>query len=154
GRLLQDIRGLPESIQSVAFSPDGNHLFVGGVLQEWDATTGRLIRSFAASNPWRIAVSQAGDQVLSEDSDSVKLWDVASGKMLYRFNEAGAQSIAFSRSKPQVLIAKQDAIKIFEKTGRQIRSIPVGSNKVSLVGAGYSLDERRIIAATDDNTIH
>jgi WD40 repeat protein/uncharacterized caspase-like protein len=151
GKLLREISGLNRAIQSVAFSPNGRDLFFGdGKLKQWDTTTANVTRSFGLDeSPWNIAISPAGDQLLSLESDSVKLWDVSGARLLHRFAEAGVQSVGFVGT-TQILIASQSTIKIYEKSGRLVRSIHV---RDTLVSAGHAINDKHIIAATRNNSV-
>ena len=115
GKLLQklDIAGYnSRRSDSVAFSPDGAVLAIGGgaLLQLWDVKAGRMRAELQPLVKWRsegpvvfsrdgrhlaAAVRVAPDDV---SASAIKVWDWPSGRLLWQLPDAGerAVSLAFS----------------------------------------------------------
>lgn len=99
----------PESLREIAFTPDGTALVTRGEpgdpkaqrsVHLWDATTGRLLRTFVAgSEPLRsLAVSADGRFVAaaaSEPDGFAYLWDASTGRKLLRV-DGGRGRVTFS----------------------------------------------------------
>ena len=98
GRLLRRFPEQPNSVEAVAFSPDGKFVasesqegispFAPGVIKLWDVTTGRELRRLAGHQN-RVAAlvfSRDGKWLASGSWDhTVKLWDVDSGQEIRSF---------------------------------------------------------------------
>jgi WD40 repeat protein len=158
----QEIRRLPASsmlIQSVAFSPDGRFLLIGGedppYIRLWDIESGREVRSFMGHTAAvrRAVVSPDGQHVLSLGQDStLRWWDLASGSQLRMIALGGcyldplASSVAIAPDGHHAvscnLCAEVDVWDL--DTGLRIREL-VGHGG-NVYEAVFSPDGRRIIS--------
>ena len=81
--LIQTLTGHSDSVQAVAFSPDGKQIASGSIDQTiklWDAATGDLRKTLTghSNSVEAIAFSPDGKQIASGSSDrTIKLWDAA-----------------------------------------------------------------------------
>ena len=77
-----NLQGHPNSVYSVAFSADGEHVVSGGddkTVRIWSTTTGTLEQTLKGhtSYVWSVAFSPDGEHVVSGSSDStVRIWAV------------------------------------------------------------------------------
>lgn len=95
GQRIQIFGRSSSSIQSVAFSPDGQQVLAGSwdrsSAQLWSMTTGQQVRRFAADSGTvgSVAFSPDARLVLTGGYDyPVRLWDAATGAEVRRFNKA------------------------------------------------------------------
>jgi WD40 repeat protein len=78
--------GHSNSVNSVAFSPDGRYALSGSkdnTMKLWEIASGSEIRTFTghSSSVYSVAFSPDGRYALSLSGDStMKLWDLASGR--------------------------------------------------------------------------
>lgn len=89
GKELHRLKAHPRGVFEVLFSPDGKRLLssgfgLDGTICEWDAATGRLIRTFGDKRRARalpIALSADGTLLASGEGDGrIRLWDMATGE--------------------------------------------------------------------------
>jgi WD40 repeat protein len=86
GNLLLTLPAQDGDVYSIAFSPDGKHLVIGGqggFASVWDAASGQKITDLTghAGSVNAILFSRDGKQVISGSVDgTVKIWDAASGQ--------------------------------------------------------------------------
>jgi len=96
--------GHSNSVQSVAFSPDGQTLASGSsdaTIKLWEVRTGKLLTTLEGHSDWvgSMAFGPDGQTLASGSNDNtIKLWEVRTGKL--RATLAGhsrwVQSMAFS----------------------------------------------------------
>ncbi len=74
-----------ESMQAVAYSPDGQHLAGAGkdaTVRDWDIATGqsRTLNTGRTEPVWAAAYSPDGQHLASAGEDAtVRMWDLATG---------------------------------------------------------------------------
>lgn len=117
----EELFTVPHSASSVAFSPDGTRIVVGGVnnLRVVDAENGEELLDFEHDIVVQsVAFSPDGTRILSgEFNDPPKLWDAASGTRLLtlRGQEMGALSVAFCPTGRRIISAGIDnTVKIWD----------------------------------------
>ena len=168
-------------VRVVAFSPDGAQVLSGGYdksLKLWDATTGRLLRSFeghsdevtsVAFSPGTgrligtfeghsggvtsVAFSPDGTRVVSGSRDkTLKLWDVATGRLIGTFegHSDSIQVVAFSPDGARVLSSGGDkTLKLWDVASRQvIRTFEGDSDYIATVSVAFSADGTRVLSGS------
>ncbi|KAK0626411.1 hypothetical protein B0T14DRAFT_534566 [Immersiella caudata] len=125
---LQTLEGHGDSVQSVAFSRDGQQLVSGsddGTIKVWDATSGQCLQTLEGHGDWvrSVAFSRDGQQLVSGSADhTIKVWDATSGQCLQTLEGHGdwVQSVAFSRDGQQLVSGSDDrTIKVWDATSGQ-----------------------------------
>jgi len=151
---------------SVAFSPDGTRVAVGGdsnAVQIFNPGTGQHI-SFLFGHTDRVAsvaFSPDGSKILTGSFDyTAKLWDAATGKEIRTFSGPNEYvyvwSVAFSPDGNKVLVGNENAAKLWDATtGAEIRSFGGGRSVVfspdgSKVLTGYGAIAKLWDAATGE----
>jgi WD40 repeat protein len=149
GRAIRTFIGDTDSIQSIAFSPDGRYVLSGSAdhtMKLWDVTTGKEIRTFTGRTKNdlinSVAFSPDGRHLLSGGSDkTVKLWDIATGGEIRTFtgHDGWVSSVAFSPDGRYALSGSWDNTLILwdVSTGKEIRTF---------AGRGGRLKKERAVA--------
>lgn len=86
GKLLGRLEAKMQSINDLAFTPDGKSLLSrsqDAVIRIWDVATGKVRSTLDRTDGWYgMALSRDGKIVAGGDGSSIRVWDVASGKDL------------------------------------------------------------------------
>ncbi|MER3588278.1 MAG: hypothetical protein C4322_08850, partial [Mastigocladus sp. ERB_26_1] len=150
-----------ESVNSVAFSPDGKIIASGSTdktIKLWDVTTGQVIKTLTGHNNgvFSIAFSPDSKTIASGGADkTIKLWDVTTGQVIKTFSghEDTVYSIAFSPDGKTIASGSVDqTIKLWDVVaGKAIKTLTGHVDTVNSVIFGP--DGNLIASASDDKTI-
>lgn len=153
--------GHSNSVNSVAFSPDGNRVLSGSfdtTVKLWDAATGGLIRTFMGHSSLvnSVAFSADGTRIVSGSTDqTIKVWDATTGRVLRTLSghTSDVLSVAFSPDGARVASGSKDrTVKLWNAaTGALIRTIEGHSSTVNSVT--FSPDGTQILSAGDDQAV-
>lgn len=115
GACRQTLIGHTESVQNIAFSPNGEHLATSSedkTVRLWDfaAGTSRHISIGHPSAALRIVPSPGGDSMASCGGNTVQLWDVETGSCLYvlRGHSDWVYSVVYSPQGGQLATGSDD----------------------------------------------
>lgn len=150
-----------DSVNAVAFSPDGKTLASGhwDTIRLWHLNSGRLLHTFQGHDfsVKAVAFSQDGMTLVSTSGDfTIKLWEMASGKMLSTHTIEGAVTfgaeMAFSPDGKILASENMDGnIKLWEvATGKLLTTLGWHFFVDALT---FSLDGKTLASGVDIDTI-
>ncbi|PPR04700.1 hypothetical protein CVT26_015025 [Gymnopilus dilepis] len=148
-------------VNAVAFSPDSGCIVSGsddGLIQIWDASTGKMMHSleghtFSVSS---VAFSSDGSQIVSGSWDrSIRIWDASTSEEIcvLKGHTDCVNSVAFSSDGSRIASGSDDnSARIWDaSTGKQIRVLNGHSDNVSSVA--FSSDCKHIVSGSKDKSI-
>jgi WD40 repeat protein len=165
GKLLQAWEtGYLYERRSLAFSPDGSKLAVGGYaeIRVRDVARGKHLRMLTiaaqTATPWRapvnsLAWSPDGKMLASGGEDGrVRLWDVATGQELFpgQGNDTAPRALAYSPDGRLLASADDGTLRLWDPmTGALLRALP----QASTTSLAFSADGKGLIAGSRDGTV-
>jgi WD40 repeat protein/serine/threonine protein kinase len=161
--LVYRMEGHTDSVESVAFSPDGLYALSGSLdktVRLWDVAIGKEIRCLKGHKDGVhcVAFSPDGRYVLSGSggflNSTLLLWEVASGQEIQRFevNTSWVHSVLFSPDGRYIFFGSNDTIQLWEAaTGREVRRFEGHTSGVNSVA--FSPDGRYVLSGSLDQTI-
>ncbi|KAJ5661456.1 uncharacterized protein N7477_009072 [Penicillium maclennaniae] len=177
---LQTLEGHSDTVNSVAFSPDGLTLASGSddyTIKLWDTATGTQRQTLEGHLGWVSSVASSPDGLtLASGSDdyTIKLWDIATGTQWQTLegHSESVTSVAFSPDGLTLASGSDDCtIKLWDTaTGAQRQTleghlhslwdIATGTQRQTLVGhlhsvrsVAFSPDRLTLASGSDDCTI-
>lgn len=156
---LKRLIGHKRTINSIALSPDGQHIASASSdksIRIWDIETGELLSLIQGHNDevYAVAYSPDGKYLASASSDeTIRIWDATTGIEIKRIEseEEYIPSLVFSLDGRLIAAADFSLIKIWDiETGEEHKRIDT-DNLVKHVA--YSPDGQYIVAATDNDIL-
>jgi WD40 repeat protein/DNA-binding SARP family transcriptional activator len=151
--------GVDESLsQQPIFSSDGTTIAAGsdGGIFEWDATTGRLVRTIDSGGVNTLAYSPDGRDLASTDSGDpiVRIWDAATGRLVRTLQGHVGSALGVDWSHDGTLIAtggRDGTARVWDAaTGEQRLVLAGHAGLVALVA--FSPDGTRLVTGGSDGT--
>ncbi len=161
GEEIQRLEGHTDTVHSVAFSPDGDHLLSASwdtTIREWDIASGagRIAFDGHTDRIFSVVYSPDGTQALSASRDkTARLWDVATGEEIEQFvGHAGDVNYAtFSPDGALVASASSDnSVRLWDvATGEEVRRLEGHTGIVNAVV--FSPDGASLLTTSWDGTV-
>lgn len=159
--LFLAIEGESATIQSLAFSPDGRFIALGGGrndprIEIWDLQKEKRIRHWKTYQNRVLALTFSPDGntlVSSADGGAIEIWDVQEGKLLHQFLEhrSNVLSLAISPDGRNLVSGGLDGIRFWNLRDRQL--IRVLLNLQPIYSVAFRGDGQLIAAGTHQGNV-
>jgi WD40 repeat protein/serine/threonine protein kinase len=163
GRELQTVRGPPQNVWSLAFSPDGRQLALGtmlpnkgglGEVRVWDVETGRLHATLEGSGP--VAFKPDGAQLATASVGSqIKVWDLRSSRLTGTLigSQGWVPCLAYSPDGRFLASGGEDqVVRLWDaRTGQRVRALWGHQGAVNTVQ--FHPGGKLLVSAGSDKTI-
>jgi len=160
GKAIKTLRDHDYLVRSIAFSPDGLLLAIGGqdnIIKLWHIGTLKEIRILYGHSHTvhSVSFSPDGKLLVSISSDgTIRLWQVETGREISTFNYPSdwVKSVAFSSDRQLLAIgSKGTTIKVWQvETGAEIDTFTAPSQFNSFA---FSPDRQLLAIASEDKTV-
>jgi WD40 repeat protein len=154
------LRGHTNSVNGVAFSPDGKRLATASAdhtAKVWDTESGKELFTLRGhtNSVNGVAFSPDGKRLATASADqTAKVWDAESGKELFtlRGHSSSVNDVAFSPDGKRLATASQDhTAKVWDtESGKELFTLRGHTNSVN--GVAFSPDGKRLATASEDQT--
>ena len=154
----------PDSVFSVAFSPDGKRMASSSydkTIRIWDSQSGQAI-----GTPFRghtdsvrsVAFSPDGKRIASGSDDRIVcIWDLQSGQLIgtpFKGHTGAVFSVAFSSDGKCIASGSNDrTVHIWDSQSGQPIGTPCKGHTAPVQSVAFSPDGKRIASGSDDNTV-
>ena len=162
-RLLDSVEGEINSLNCIAFSPDGRTLAVGlgaGGIELWNMTTGEHAQFLSGPDGryiWGVldlAFSPDGKLLASCGGDNlVDLWDMRTNKHLRTFtgHKDDVFSVAFSPDGKTIASSSKESVRLWNTQGEEhLRSV---ITHTAILDVAFSPDGKTLASGDEDNTV-
>ncbi len=152
-----------DSVQAIAWSPDGKYLATGGrdkLIHIWDTTTGNKIFTYAKHSTYvyGLAWSPDGRRIISTSFAAVHIWDALTGEnvVVYHDHSLWVYTVAWSSDGRYVATGGAEGEVHFwtDISGKNIYKYLASSRVVKAVAWSHTVGSTKIVAGCEDATAH
>jgi WD40 repeat protein/energy-coupling factor transporter ATP-binding protein EcfA2 len=160
-RVSNTFQGHESSVNSVAFSPDGQFIVSGSwdnTLLLWDIQGNRVGQPFQGHESSVISVAFSPDSKLivsGSDDNTVRLWDIDGNSVgqPFRGHSASVNSVAFSPDGRLIVsVSSDNTIRMWDFDGKRVGQ-PFRGHENSVNSVAFSPDGQFIVSGSSDNTV-
>ena len=163
GATLHTYRKHTDSVQAIAWSPDGKYLVTGGrdkLVHVWDTNTGDKIFTYARHSTYvyGLACSPDGKRIISTSFATAHVWDAFTGDNVVVYRDHSLWVYASSWSSDGRFIATCGAegeVHFWaDPSGKSIYKYQASSRMVKAVAWSHAVGSAKIVVGCEDATAH
>lgn len=163
GTILRTYRNHSDSIQALAWSPDGKYLATGGrdkLVHVWDVATGDKICTYARHSTYvySLAWSPDGKRIISTSFATAHVWDALTGDnvVVYHDHSLWVYTSAWSSDGRVIATGGAEGEVHFwtDLSGKNIYKYQASSRVVKAVAWSHAVGSTKIVAGCEDATAH
>lgn len=162
GEVIHELAGHTETVEGVAFSPDGSQIISGawdGQLILWDVDSGEEIRRYTTAddlNYTNVIFTPDGTQFVSSATNgTIILWDVETGEEVRRFEGHTRDVDGIDISPDGTILASGSydlTIRLWNlQTGEEIRQMTGHTDRINDVA--FNADGTRLLSSSWDSSV-
>ncbi|MCM1973714.1 trypsin-like peptidase domain-containing protein [Streptomyces sp. G1] len=157
--LQRRLSGHDQTVDAVAFSPDGKTLATGsfdGTARLWDVASGKTRHTLKGHTDqvWTTAFSPDGSLVATGGRDAqVQLWKADTGELFSTLtgHESGVTSVAFSPDGKTLAAAGYKTVQLWDLEARKAGSVLSGHTNL-VTSVAFSPDGKTLATGSGDST--
>ncbi len=160
GTTLYTYRGHSQSVNAVAWSPDGKRIASASsdrMVQVWDAFTGSNIYTYRghSKNVHAVAWSPDGKYIASGGEDgTVQVWDTVSGKKIITYGNQSVEvnAVGWSSDGQRIAIGYRKEVQV-RNIAQETHTVTYQGHLFAIQALAWSPDGTRIVSAGRDQGV-
>jgi WD40 repeat protein len=157
----QTLKGHPDLVSRVAFSPDGKHLATASddrTARLWDVSTGQQVLEFKGHTDAVLSVAFSPDGALlatAGDDKTARLWDERTGNPLLELkgHTGAVRSVTFSPDGKDIVSGSQDQTVNVWDAATGVPRLTLKGHTSTITSVAFTLDGKHIVSTDEGHAV-